>query len=571
MILRQITIRNVALIEALTVPFDMGFCVLTGETGAGKSILVDAMNLALGERADRELVRSGADRASVEAIFDPGGGADIAALLGELGVEAPDGTITVIREVTTAGRGTVRINGAQQSLAALRRLTAAMVDLHGQHEHQSLLDEDRHMDILDAYAGDAIQEALMRVREKYGEYAAARRELRSFSGDARERAHHVDMLEFQIREITDAKLKPGEEEELRALSEKLSNMEKIQSAIGSARVRLSGGERSRGAVLALHAAAAQMRTIEAYDEAYGQIAERIEEAAYSMEDVAQEIASFSDEDAVDPRRIDAIEQRMDGIRSLKRKYGDSIEAILAYKERAEEELDKLRNGEQWAKKLEGQIASLREALAVACGELSAVRAVAAKRYGSDVLAHLADLGMSGARFLIEVEPPEEGFEEERFTASGYDRVRFLFSANAGEPVRPLARIASGGEMSRVMLALKSVSAGSIGCLIFDEIDTGVSGRMAQAVGEKIARLAQGRQVICITHLPQIACMADAQYIVFKTEKEGRAGTFVEKLDKQGRVREVARLVGGADGEQAAEQHALGMLEAAQRRKAVIAS
>jgi DNA repair protein RecN (Recombination protein N) len=279
-----------------------------------------------------------------------------------------------------------------------------------------------------------------------------------------------------------------------------------------------------------------------------------------------EIGGLVGEEEIDPRRIDHVEERLEMIKGLKKKYGDDIAAILAYKERAEEDLERLTNSEEWAKKLEGELANLRADLIVACEALSAARYAAAKEYSDAALLHVRDLGMANARFVIEVEPPEEGFEEDRLTAEGFDMVRFLFSANPGEPVKPLARIASGGEMSRVMLALKSVTAGEIGCLIFDEIDTGVSGRMAQAVGEKIARIAKGRQVICVTHLPQIACMADEQYVVYKTEQDGRAGTRVERLDGQGRVAEIARLVGGADGEEAAREHAASMLKAAAARK-----
>lgn len=565
--LKEISIHNIALIERLTLRFGAGFSVLTGETGAGKSILVDAMNLALGERADRELVRTGAERARVEAEFSVEGAPRALALLGEMGIEAEGGVLRVSRELTASGRGSVRIQGAPQPLAALKRLTSAMVDLHGQHEHQSLLDEGRHQEILDAYAGDGVAALRKEVAERCAEYNAARRELRAFSGDARERAHRLDMLEFQVREIDEAKLKSGEDAALQAESMKLGNMEKIQTAVASAKTRLSGGERSRGAVAALHAAAAQMRSIEQYDETYGRIAAQIEEAAYLMEDAAQEVAAVAGDEEVDPRRVDRVERRLDDIRTLKRKYGDDIEGILAYRENAEEELDRLRNGEAWAEKQEGIIAALREKLLAACERLSQARAEAAQRYGGEVLSQLADLGMANARFAIEVEPPEEGFEEERLSATGYDSVRFLFSANAGEPVKPLARIASGGEMSRVMLALKSVSAGDIGCLIFDEIDTGVSGRMAQAVGEKIARIAKGRQVVCVTHLPQIACMADAQYVVYKEETGGRAGTYVKLLDDEGRIDEIARLVGGANGEDAARAHARGMLQAAEKRKA----
>ncbi len=564
--LRKIAIENIALIEELTVPFGAGFSALTGETGAGKSILVDAMNLALGERADRELIRTGADKARVEAEFDVSDNARATALLAQWGIRPTDGRIAVSRELSASGRSAVKIGGAAQPLSALRQLTSLLVDLHGQHEHQSLLDEGRHIDILDAYAGEAIAPLASAARDCYAQYAKSRRELASLSGDARERAHRLDMLSFQIREIDQARLKEGEEEELRAHRDKLRNKEAIASAIASAHALLAGSERSRGAADALKMAASQMRSIEEYAEDYAQLAVRIEEAAYAMEDAAMEIGALSEEEDADPRRADAIEQRLDDIRALKRKYGDDIPGILAYRDEAEEELDRLNHGEEWAKQLEENIAQLRVKLLAACEALSAARAQAAERYGAEVLAQLSDLGMGKAKFIIEVEPPEEGFEDGHFSASGYDRVRFLFSANAGEPVKPLSRIASGGEMSRTMLALKSVSAGEVGCLIFDEIDTGISGRMAQAVGEKIARIARGRQIICVTHLPQIACMADEQYAVYKTEQCGRAETRVEKLDREGRVAEIARLVGGADGEAAAHEHAEGMLRAAAARK-----
>lgn len=543
--------------------FSDGFMALTGETGAGKSIVVDAMNLALGERAARELVRTGTEKAQVEALFDVSENPGAQRVAEELGIDCEDGQIIINRELSLSGKNVCRVNGGLQPLASLRKLTMTMVDLHGQHEHQSLLDDTHHGGFLDAYGSKAAQDARAKVSNAYEAYQEAKRQLRSLSGDARERAHRLDMLSFQVKEIDQAKLRVGEEEELDALRERLRNQEKILRALSQAHGLLSGMDEFPGASGALTQSARALGGITEYDAAYQKFYEQLNEAFYLVEDVAHELSSLLEDEEQDRSMdLDRIEQRLDDIRSLKHKYGDSIEEILTFRDKAEEDHENLAGSEERAQALEKEIAGLEGELRIQCAALSKLRKQLAKEYAAQVLGHIRDLGMGNAQFEVQVDPPKQGEEAAAYTPNGYDQIKFLFSANAGEPVKDLARIASGGEMSRVMLALKNVSADTdtVGCLIFDEIDTGISGRMAQVVGEKIARIAHGRQVICVTHLPQIACMADVQYVVEKQDKDGRAQTLVRRLDEQGRIEEVARLVGGS---QSGVEHARSMLKEAE--------
>jgi DNA repair protein RecN (Recombination protein N) len=554
----ELHVTNFALIDHLDLTFGAGLNILTGETGAGKSIIIDALGLALGGRAGADLVRTGAAKATVEAVFDLTHAPDeVRRRMAEAGLDGEDeeDTLLVTRELARAGgKSQCRVNGRLMPVAILKEIAEGLVDVHGQHEHQSLLAADRHVDILDNWGGKDALALRQSVAALFGETNALKRERERLRTDARERARMLDLYRFQQEELDGADLRLGEEEELVADRSRLANSEKLSAAAGDAYATLSGAERGAGALDALNAALAAVEHVAALDESLAALAETLQSAISYAEDAARELRVYQESVEFNPERLEEIEARLDLIRTLKRKYGETLEEIIAYGEELTGKLDALENSEAREEELTLAIAKSEDGLNAVAARLTRARRKASENFAAGIARELTDLGMAATQFevLIEAQP---------VTSKGADRVEFLLSPNPGEPLRPLAKIASGGEMSRIMLAMKSVLArtGAIPTMIFDEIDVGVGGRTAQTIGDKLEALAQGAQIMCITHLPQIASRAGAHFFIEKQVHDGRTTVSVAPLDSEGRIEEIARMLGGSRRSEAVVQHAREML------------
>ena len=564
--LLELTIENIALIESLRIEFAAGFNVLTGETGAGKSIVVDSVNLALGGRADRDIIRTGAEKGSVQALFDISGNQNALSYAREQGIDAEDGMIAVRRELSRGGRNICRVSGVIVPLNVLKTLTAMLMDVHGQHEHQALLNPARHLDFLDAFGGRPVAAARDNVAALHAARGKIGAELKKLMSDVSEKERLSDVLSFQVQEIEGAKLKPGEEEKLKQKLSILENAEKIRSGVETAcGLVYQGAGRGPSAQEALQQSTEAMERIAGLDAKYGALAGKLRELYYAAKDVGYELQALTDDLDFDPELIDRVAARLDAIDRLERKYGPTVEAVIAFGKDAAKRLEELKSGDESVAALKKRYKEADRQLREACGALTALRRDAAERLGGEICRQLADLGMARTRFEVRLEP------EPKPLSTGMDRVEFMISPNPGEPLRPLANIASGGEISRVMLALKAISmdGNGVDSMVFDEIDTGVSGRMAQVVGEKMCLIARSRQVLCITHLPQIAALGDAHFLVEKQSTDDHTETHVKRLDREGRVRELSRLVGGANDSESSLSHAGHMLDdAAARKKAL---
>lgn len=576
--LTQLRIRNFALIEEVELEFSEGFNVLTGETGAGKSILIDAINAVLGGRSGPEWLRTGADRAAIEAAFELPVRVDGSSLMvdGPAGTASSDpsslnsqpstrlqdwvedGLLILSRELTRAGKSQCRVNGRICTAGTLREVAAELIDLHGQHEHQSLLAAERHVDLLDAWAGSPVLELRRRAETEYRTWRGVHRELEALRTDERDRARQLDLYQFQMNEIDAAKPVPGEEEELAADRLRLASAEKLHAAAAGALEAL--GEGSVNAVDLLGAAAREVDAAAALDAVLAPVAETLQTALIAAQDAASELRAYQEGIEFNPARLEQVQDRLDLLRTLKKKYGDTLEEVLAYRERVAGELHTLTHREERITELESELAQRAEAMDRVASELRAARRVAAAEFERRLIAELSDLSMEHTRFEVNLEPPVPAAElRGQGVAAWLGRVEFLISPNPGEPVRPLARIASGGEMSRIMLALKSAMAGvsAVPTLIFDEIDVGVGGRTAAVLGEKLAALARTGQVLCVTHLPQIAGMAARHFQVEKRVVGERTLVEVRALEEGERVEELARMLGGK--EETAARHARELL------------
>lgn len=555
--LTELHVENFALIDRLDVRFGEGLTVLTGETGAGKSIIVDALNAVLGERTDPDCVRSGCDRALVQAAFDLSGSPEVQAQLEEAGL-GRDEMLIVSREVTAQGRSQCRVNGRLTTLGLLRELTALLADVHGQHEHQLLLSPAWQLELLDAFAGETALELRSRYSSEWGAFQKAASELQSLVSDERERSRLADLYRFQVGEIEAAGLRPGEEEELRQEAVRLANLEKLFVAAAQCAELLSGDESDYpGAVAAAGQAMKALESVASYDPGIAELHSLLESAVVSLEEALSGVRRWRDGLDVSPERIDQVQSRLDLISSLKRKYGDTVEDVLAYRDRVAAELDGLERSDERRRDLEAERDRARRQVEDLGQQLSTVRRAAAETLGRRVQDELQELGMQGSRFHVAVEQVPRG-------PRGQDRVEFLISANPGEPLKPLARVASGGEASRTMLALKvaATECDPVKTLVFDEIDTGIGGRTANTVGEKLRAISRGRQVLCVTHLPQIARFADHHLKVEKGEEASgaeRTVISVRALEGEERVGELARMLGGSEESEAAVRHARELL------------
>lgn len=559
--LEELHISNFALIDDLRVPVGEGLSVLTGETGAGKSIVVDALNAALGERTGSEVVRTGAESCVVEAVFDISDCPGALEALCAAGIQAGDGKLILSREISNAGRSQCRINGRAVTSSTVREITAGLIDVHGQHEHQSLLSVPLHVDLLDAWAGMQVTELREQAGLLYAELTSLRADRERLQTDERERARMLDLYRFQLSEIESAKLDPGEEEELEAEWVRLANAEKLSETAAQVYEALSGASSSQGAVDTLGTAAVLAEKLAHTDPSVAGLVQDINNALYGAQETLAAIRDYRDSIEANPARLMQVEERLELIRALKRKYGDTLEEVVEYAAGLGGKIEEYSTAEQRSLELDAAIDAARERLALVCADLTSARSRASSAFEEEVERELADLAMDKTRFQASIQPAEPG-------PKGADAVEFLISPNPGEPVKPLARIASGGEMSRIMLALKTVMSAAAHpapahrTLVFDEIDTGIGGRTAQVLGEKLASLACGRQVLCVTHLPQIAGRAANHYCVEKVVREGRTSVQLRLLRDEERVAELARMLGGQEGSEVAEQHAREMLSVA---------
>ena len=537
--LEHLHIRNVALIKESEISFGDGLNILTGETGAGKSMIIDSLQFALGGRAGKDFLRHGEKQAAVEALFSVQSQA-LTEKLAENGI-APeeDGTLLITRTLSEAGKSVCRINGSTVTVGMLKEIAEDMIDIYGQHEHQSLLNPVKHIRLLDRFCGAGFGEAMEEYKNSRQRLKDLEKQLAILIGDESQREQRMDMLLFQKEEIEAAELQEGEEDALLEQKKRLSSMERLIRLTGeSVTLLYDGDDRAPSACDQLGDALAKLQEAAEYDAALSPLADALADGYAAVEDCARELKREAEEQEADPEELERIEERLQLFYKLKRKYGGSIEAVLEFYEKAVQELEFLSNSSEKAAELSAKKAEEEKRLSALAETLTARRRATAEQVEEQIETALHDMEMKHARFHIQIE------EKADWGADGKDKVEFLISANAGEPLKPLAKIASGGEMSRVMLALKTVlvDADEIGTFIFDEIDTGVSGRTARRVGEKMRFLGGKRQLLCITHLPQIAAMADNHFLIEKESDAGETVTRVTALDEEGAVREVARLM-----------------------------
>ena len=528
-------IENIAVIEQADISFDQGFNILTGETGAGKSIVIDAISAILGERAYRDMIRTGTTKASVRAVFT-----DVPQLewFAENGVDYDPETI-IQREVHLDGKNVCRVNGSLITVSILRKLGIQLINIHGQHDSASLFDEANHLAFLDAFADN---EALrLSYGEKFQAVSALRREIDSLTMDEGEKLRRMETLKFQIAEIEKAELEPGEDEALEERRKLLQNAEKLSDGINTAVDCLYGGDDTDGAASLLADAERELARLSRFTDAYAQLHEKVADLMYQVQDAAEELRDARDSLSYSAGELDQIESRLDVIHKLRRKYGASCEDILGYLESAKQELDEIEFADDHLERLNKKLLKAEKAAWDAAFALRDNRMEAAEKLSARILTELAQLDMPRVQFSCE-------FTELELSGNGADAVAFYMSANAGEALKPLSKVASGGELARIMLAMKNVLAekDQVSTLIFDEVDTGVSGRAAQRVAEKLKSVAKHKQVLCVTHLPQLAALADTHLLIAKAERGGRTYTTVTPLDIEGRKRELARIIGGTN-------------------------
>ena len=555
--LLQLEIENIAILERLNITLESGFNVLTGETGAGKSILIDSINALLGSRVSRELIRSGTEKATVQGLFSKPSNLD--PILQEYGFDTgDDDTLLISRTITESGKNICRVNGNLATVAMLRAIGQYLIDVHGQHDNQSLLRVETHIHLLDLFAGDRLIAVKSSYQQELEDLKEHQTRLRSLTGEGKERERLMDTLRFQIEEISQAALYEGEDEELEKRSRILAHAEDIINAFNTAYQAIRGeDDHDAGALDKVQSALDSIRRVESIDASYASICSSLEDIDERLSDISRELRRIRDGTEYDPRLHKDTEERISLIQGLKRKYGETIPEILAYGEDAAKRLDELENNEELIESIKAKIKTIEASLTEKCRQMNSLRAEAAERLAEGIMKELAELEMPKTVFKVAVNSvPELGF-----TADGTDQVEFLISPNPGEPLKPLSKIASGGEMSRVMLAVKAMLADmdSIPTLIFDEIDTGVSGKAASSVGEKLKTLAHKHQVLCITHHAQIASLAHHHILITKKIQGERTVTMVHQLKGQDREDEITRLLSGEHATDAAKKLARELL------------
>ncbi len=566
--LSELSIFNFALIDSLNIEFNKGLNILTGETGAGKSIIIDALGLVLGQRANRENIRQGKDRMIVEALFDisPKNKKQVNNFLENRGIDIEeDYTIIMSREVLSSGKNTCRINGRMVPLSLMKELSQLLIDIHGQHEHQSLLRWESHIDLLDSYGGLKIENLLNKTRELFNKYKHSQQSLKDLLRNEMEVEREKDILKFQLDEINQAKLENiYEEEELENRRQILIHSEILFENSNRAYELLYGGNEDQASLYdQLSMVLTCVNNISTIDSSMKNISEQINNAIILIEDGAFVLRDYNETIEFNPLELDQIEKRLNTFSHLKRKYGETIKDIIDYKENLKIKLEKIENKGEEEEKLRLEIEENWSEYSRVADELTSLRKNIGKDLESSIIRELKDLGMKKAKFKIDIQSGEN-----YSSVNGKDRVEFLISTNLGQDLRPLAKIASGGEVGRIMLALKTIlaHADKIDSLIFDEIDTGISGRTAQVVAEKMANISQAYQTICITHLPQIASMADSHYLIEKQVLDNETYTIVNVLKEKDRTNELARMLGGAVLTEVTKSHANEMLEMAEKIK-----
>ena len=528
-------IENIAVIEQSDISFDAGFNVLTGETGAGKSIVIDAISAILGERAYRDMIRTGANKASVRAVFT-----DVPALswFAENGVDYDPETV-IQREIYLDGKNICRVNGALVTVSILRKLGIQLINIHGQHDSAALFDEDNHLQYLDDFADNGALRA--EYLEKYESVIMLRREIDRMQMDESEKLRKMEMLRYQIEEISKAQLQSGEDDVLQERRKLLQNAEKLSDGLDTAVECLYGGDETDGAASLLAQAERELSHLLRYTDSFQNLHERIADLMYQVQDVSEELRDTRNTLSYSADELDEIESRLDVIHRLRRKYGATCDDILAYLEQAKTDLDEIEFADAHLERLQKKLQEAEKIASDVGAVLHKNRAEAAQALSQRILTELAQLDMPRVQFSCE-------FTEIPLSANGIDSVAFYMSANAGEALKPMSKVASGGELARIMLAMKNVLAerDRVQTLIFDEVDTGVSGRAAQKVAQKLKTVAQHKQVLCVTHLPQLAALASTHLLISKSETNGRTYTKVESLDIEGRKYELARIIGGAN-------------------------
>lgn len=533
--LSQLFIKNVAVIESASIDFENGFNVFTGETGAGKSILIDSINAVLGGRTSRDLVRTGEGKAVVSAVFT-----DISKeaekLLEELGYDIED-ELMISREISVEGKSVCKVNMRPATAGVLKQLSSVLIDVHGQHDSAVLQNPELHIGYIDSFGNT--ESELLEYRESYKKLKSVEREIKKIINDDSDKTARIDMLKFQIGEIEAAAIEEGEEEELLALSKRIKSAENIMELISETISALDGNGENEGALEGLSSAIENCARLAEFFPQYEGLSEKFKEMYYEFEEFANDVKDNADELDFDPALQNRTERRLDQIFRLKRKYGGSVEEMFKYYNKAVLELENIEFSEERLKKLKKEREQLFSETAKLAGMLTKKRSEAAEAFEKAVSEELSYLNMPNVRFKV-------NFEEMDFTESGKDNLEFYIATNAGEPLKPLTKIASGGELSRIMLSIKNVLADkdNVDTLIFDEVDTGISGSAAQKVGQKLKQVSKGRQIICVTHLAQVAAFADNHLLISKSTEGGKTFTSVESLEKEGRVNELARIMGG---------------------------
>ena len=528
-------IENIAVIESADISFDQGFNVLTGETGAGKSIVIDAISAILGERAYRDMIRTGTNKASVRAVFT---GVPELAWFAENGVEY-DSEVMIHREIHLDGKNVCRVNGSLVSVSILRKLGIQLINIHGQHDSASLFDEDNHLTFLDAFGDNAsLRED---YTEKYEAVAKLRRQIDRMTMDEGEKLRRMETLKYQIAEIEKADLEIGEDEQLEERRKILQNAEKLSNGMETAVECLYGSDDSDGAAGLLAQAEYALARLAKFSDSFGNLHEKVADLMYQVQDVAEEVRDTRDDLSYSADELEQIESRLDVIHKLRRKYGVTCADILEYLDKAKKELDDIEFADDHLERLKKNLKKAEKIAWDAAKILRENRKETAQYMSQRILTELAQLDMPRVQFQCE-------FTETELSSNGADAVAFFMSANAGEALKPMSKVASGGELARIMLAMKNVLAEKdhVNTLIFDEVDTGVSGRAAQKVAEKLRSVAAHKQVLCVTHLPQLAALANTHLLIAKSERDGRTYTSVTPLDVEGRKRELARIIGGTN-------------------------
>lgn len=556
--LERLLIKNIALIDRAELEFSGGLNVLSGETGAGKSVILDSIDFVLGAKADRSMIRYGQTECSVRAEFRVEESGAVTETLAEMDIDCDDGLLIISRTYTLDGKGSVKLNGCLVTAQMLRKVTSLLVDVHGQSEHFYLLKESNQLKLLDKIAGNGVATCKEAVAQLVSERNCILKDLSALGGDEGERSRRLDVLRFQIEEIRSAALEEGEEEELLSLREKIAHAEKILAGLNTAEQCLSADGSGLDAV---RSAFRTLSALSKYDSAYGELADRLESITEDLSDVADTVEQLGEEADFDEREAERVENRLDEIKALKKKYGGSVGEITAFYERAQAEYDLLSDSGERFDKLTQLLAETDQTLYSACVKLTEARKKAAESFTKRVVSELKSLNISSAKFEVQF----DGYsleEVSRANANGLDNIRFLFSANAGEPLKELGKIISGGEMSRFMLAVKAQlsAVNEIGTYLFDEIDAGIGGATARMVAEKFSKISKHTQIIAVSHLARIAAAADRQFLIEKTQTENKTTTTISALTEQLRVKEIARLIGGDTESELAVNHAKELLK-----------